>query len=335
MFFDNRFLFKIRFFNKFSCYGTVTLKKFLKTEISNLIFINFLRFKSKFKSLFQYTFEYSGTRKYILLERMFEYEHTSRYNAFETRDHLLKEIDGDDFHLSPIQGKIVLNDIERILELHAGKNLNEIELEIIKTAGTNYQEIIGEMFVELKDFIHIDPKIPGLNKEYIETEKLTISHDDTRDKILTKILKLSKKSETSLLALYVYRDMDTIDWITFIKAAVERNPVCFTDLEGKTVEEVYDIIQIFPDLSIYDGRRLALPDEVWNFRHGDGIEKALLLADFMLHLNASAEIVIDISNKKALLTYAGKSYHFISRKGFKRYIRISGREYSVTENKPG
>ena len=44
---------------------------------------------------------------------MFEYEHTSKFNvSAETRASLVKEIEGDEFHLSPIQGKIMLNDIE-------------------------------------------------------------------------------------------------------------------------------------------------------------------------------------------------------------------------------
>ena len=86
----------------------------------------------------------------------------------------------------------------------------------------------------------------------------------------------SEQSELSQLALYVYRQMDKIDWLPFIKAAIERNPVCFTDLNEKNISEVYNILQNMPDESIYDGKRLALPDEVWNFRRGDGIEKALL-----------------------------------------------------------
>ena len=45
-----------------------------------------------------------------------------------------------------------------------------------------------------------------------------------------------------------------------------------------------------PDESIYDGKRLALPDEVWNFRRGDGIEKALLLADFIIHKDNSSTV---------------------------------------------
>src|SRR5512133_1547675 len=90
---------------------TVKLKQFLNVELSNLIFINFLRFKSKYKVLFQYRCECSGTVRYISLEKMFEYEHSSRFNvSAETRGLLVKEIEGDDFHLSPIQWKIMLND---------------------------------------------------------------------------------------------------------------------------------------------------------------------------------------------------------------------------------
>ncbi len=40
---------------------------------------------------------------------------STMYRA-ETRDLLVKEIEGDEFHLSPIQGKIMLNDIEAILK---------------------------------------------------------------------------------------------------------------------------------------------------------------------------------------------------------------------------
>ena len=44
-----------------------------------------------------------------------------------------------------------------------------------------------------------------------------------------------------------------------------------------------------PILSIYDGpARLAQPDEVWNFRRGDGFEKALLVANVLRARGAGA-----------------------------------------------
>lgn len=306
------------------------LKEFLVTDLTNLIFINFLRFKSRYKKLFQYVFEEAGTKRFILLERMFEYEHSSKYNVYESRASLLKEIDSDDFHMSPIQGKIVLNDLEKLLQTSAGKPLDQIENEFIKAVDAEYSQVFHEMFADIQEFIATDPQIPNDEKEYTATEQLSISVEDTREKIITKVNKLAKKSEMAMLAQYVYRDMEIIDWVPFIKAAIERNPVCFLDLESKTAEEVHAILQTMPDESIYDLQRLALPDEVWNFRHGDGIEKALLLADFMIHCDPESEIAIEISHKKVVLHHKGKSYHFNSRKQLIKKIQINGYNYTIS-----
>ncbi|MCX6325186.1 MAG: hypothetical protein NT144_00845 [Bacteroidia bacterium] len=309
---------------------SVKLKEFLVTELTNLIFINFLRFKSKYKTLFQFRCECSGKQRYISLEKMFEYEHTSKFNvSAETRASLVKEIEGDEFHLSPIQGKIILNDVEEILDTHTGKSLIEIENEFIKVTGVVSEEIIHEMFKELKDFIFIDPKIPYYKKNYVSTNRLDITNEDSREEIMDLIAMDTSKSELALLALYVYRQMDKIDWLPFIKAAIERNPVCFTDMNGKNASEVYHILKTMAGESIYDGKRLALPDEVWNFRRGDGIEKALLLADFLLHKNNSSTVSIEIENKKVLLTSDGNDFHFTSHKNFRKFIQITGTNYKI------
>jgi hypothetical protein len=306
------------------------LREFLVTDLTNLIFINFLRFKSKYKCLFQYRCECSGNPKYILLEKLFEYEHNSKFNvSAETRESLVKEVEGDEFHLSPIQGKILLNEIEIILEAHNGKSLKEIENEFIKVTGFISKNVIHEMFLELNDFIFTNPKIPDHKKNYIETTRLNITNGDSREEIIDTISSQTEKSELAVLSLYVYRQMDKIDWAPFIKAAIERNPVCFTDLNSKSTPEVYSILQSIPDESIYDGKRLALPDEVWNFKRGDGIEKAFLLADFLLHRNRSSLIRIEIENKKVLLTTDNKDFHFISHKSFKKSIQITGTDYVI------
>ena len=44
-------------------------------------------------------------------------------------------------------------------------------------------------------------------------------------------------------------------------------------------EAVVHWAEQLPNESIYDGpARLAQPDEVWNFRRGDGLERALTVA---------------------------------------------------------
>ncbi|HZK61163.1 MAG TPA: hypothetical protein VFC41_03750, partial [Anaerovoracaceae bacterium] len=307
------------------------LKEFLATDLTNLIFINFLRFKSKYKVLFQYRHESSGKQKYISLEKMFEYEHTSKFNiSAESRISLLKEIEGDEFHLSPIQGKILMNDIEVILDTFKGRNLKEIENEFIKKTDIVSEEIIHEMFIELNDFIFTDPKIPDSGKNYVSVNNLKITKEDSRKKIVNLISGHADKSELALLTLYVYRQMDKIDWLPFIKAAVERNPVCYTEVSEENLSEVYNILKSMPDESIYDEKRLALPDEVWNFKRGDGIEKALLLADYILLKDISSIISIEIENKNVLLTAGNDEFHFTSRKGFVKSIYISGRSYKIT-----
>ena len=174
-----------------------------------MIFINFLRFKSKYKTLFQYRCDCSGMIKYVSLEKMFEYEHTSKFNvSSETRGSLLKDIEGDDFHLSPIQWKIMLNDIEAILDKHSGKSLKEIENEFIRKTGTQYEEVIQDMFKELNDFIFTDPKIPDQDKNYTVTDRLDIKTEDSREEIINLITSQQENSETARLSLYVFRDMD-------------------------------------------------------------------------------------------------------------------------------
>jgi hypothetical protein len=306
------------------------LREFLNTELTDTIFINFLRFKSRYKTLFQYWCECSGKHRYIALEKMFEYEHTSKYNfSVETRELLVSEIECDEFHLSPIQGKILLNDIENIFREGKGKNLDEFKEEFRKSAGEISGDIVDEMFNDLHDFIHINPKIPDDNKMFIDSISPVISTEDTREKITGTILDLAGKSEMGLLTLYVYRQMDMIDWLPFVKAAIERNPVCFNDLNGKGTKEVVAILSTFPDESIYDSNRLALPDEVWNFRRGDGVEKAFLLADYIMQKNNDATLQIKITGRRVCLSFNQDDYLFTSHKSFGKSVTISGNSYFV------
>ncbi len=311
---------------------SVRLKEFLTAELSDVIFVNFLRFKSKYKTLFQYRCECSGKQRFISLEKMFEYEHTSKYSvSCETRDLLVNEIEGDEFHLSPLPGKIMLNEIEHIIRHGKGKKPDEFREEFKNSAGEIFSDVIDEMFRDLHDFTFTDPKIPADNKKFTSTSIPVFSAEDSREEIIEIISGLAEKSETALLTLYVYRQMDKISWLPFVKAAIERNPVCFTDLNGKSVMEVFKILGALPDESIYDGRRLALPDEVWNFKRGDGIEKALLLADFIVQKETGTPVLIEIAEQNVKLRYKDEDFLFTSSKLLTKSILISGSDYSIRD----
>jgi hypothetical protein len=306
------------------------IREFLKTDLTNAIFINFLRFKSRYKSLFQFRCECSGVNRYISLEKMFEYEHNSKYSVSkETREQLVKDIEGDEFHLSPLQGKILLNDIEVMLDEISSKSLEEIEKEFMLRTSFEPEGIIQEMFKEIKEFIITEPKIPDPVKEYKSSAIPSIGVENSRKEIIDSIYELAGESELCLLTLYVYRQMDKIDWLPFIKAAFERNPVCFLDLNGKSIPEVYKLIEALENESIYDGNRLALPDEVWNYRRGDGIEKGILLADFIIKKEISKTVKIIIEQSHVTVEYDHHKYHFKSAKTFRKSIEVSGKTYKI------
>ncbi len=306
------------------------LLEFLKTDLTNPIFVNFLRFKSRYKTLFQYRCECSGINRFISLEKMFEYEHNSKFSfSMESRDQLVKEIEGDEFHLSPLQGKILLNDIEVMLDEISNKSLEEIEEEFFRRTSFEPAVIIHDMFNEIREFISTDPKIPDPSKEYHKTKVPSIETGNSREEIIDTVCSLAGESELCMLTLYVYRQMDKIDWLPYIKASFERNPVCFLDLNEKSVSEVYRIIENLDNHSIYDGNRLALPDEVWNYRRGDGIEKAILLADFILKKEVSYPVKIRIDVKDVTVEYHKLKYHFKSGKSLRRIIEVSGNNYKI------
>jgi hypothetical protein len=185
------------------------------------------------------------------------------------------------------------------------------------------------MFRDIRDFIITEPNLPAPEKKYTKSSGISISTEDSREEILEKIISTSGETEFSRLALYIYRKMDSIDWLPFIKAAMERNPVCFSDLEGKTAAEVFDIIDNLENVSIYEGPRLALPDEVWNFRRGDGIEKALLVADLLASRNNTSDIHIYIDGESVRLTADDLTFEFRSDKNLKKTIHIKGLVYSA------
>jgi predicted nucleotidyltransferase len=71
------------------------------------------------------------------------------------------------------------------------------------------------------------------------------------------------------------------------------------------MDQVYLVLSSWPDESIYEGNGLAMPDEVVNFRRGEGIEKAITFINIAKsrHLEIAAEqrdkkIIVKIDHQK-------------------------------------
>lgn len=152
------------------------------------------------------------------------------------------------------------------------------------------------------------------------SEEIEIKPGNTREEIIAHITRKAEVSETALLSLYAFRQMDKIDWRPFFKAALERNPVSLEGLSGKTKEEVLNMIHSLPDVSIYDEKRLAQPDEVWNFGRGDGLEKAVLFANYLQNTLKETLISMNVKDGAVFLKSSNGQYKFTTSKHLEKEI---------------
>ena len=160
------------------------------------------------------------------------------------------------------------------------------------------------MFKELEQFLKTEPRLPDASeKDFVPASLLDIRPEQSREEISAYLHRkaLDEKHPLAILSLYAYRDMENTDWRPFVKAALERNPVCIRETDGLAWEEVVRKVEQMPNESIYAGNRLAQPDEVWNFGTGDGAEKAFLLWNIAKSRNPEMRFRLSIAEEHVQL----------------------------------
>ena len=96
---------------------------------------------------------------------------------------------------------------------------------------------------------------------------------------------------------------------------MERCPVSVTAAAELSDDEVVAAIEELENESIYDeSGRLAQPDEVWNYQRGDGVEKAVLLANILGARHPRASMTIEVEPASATLHLDERTYRFTSSK---------------------
>ncbi|MGE5423827.1 MAG: hypothetical protein ACM3N9_00605 [Syntrophothermus sp.] len=247
------------------------LEKFLTTGVNYEIFINFLRYFSKYQKLFQLRIDCQGNERIILLEKAFGYEHGSKNRlGDDTARKLYCEMDEEDFLCCKQKDRIMISPENPIF--HQKKTTNFIEL-LQNEYPSLYQ---NKHFInDFRNFIKTKPKLPVQKKKFLKTVPFILMPGMKRAEIISRLSLLRKDSVIADLAFYAGRFMDVCEWEPFLKAAYERNPVTVKYFEGKDLTQVYKILSEWSDESIYDGNRLAQPDEVVNYFRGDGMEKAI------------------------------------------------------------
>jgi hypothetical protein len=305
-------------YQEFSC----KLRKYLDAELTFETFINYLRSEGSFWNCFQYRHIRNGKPCYIEIRSIFEYEHGSKNSlSGNSRDALLAEIDAGEFHLVPRTDKVVVNLFEEYLDENPDAAFEQKRDYFLENILVRNCPKMREFFDGLQKYLHIEPRLPETSgKTFRKAPVLNIVPGMSREEVIHEVFSRVEESETAELALYAYRQMDRIDWTPFIKAALERNPVSNLMFEGKTPDQVYEQLIDMPNDSVYEGCRLAQPDEVANFLTGDGIEKAFVLANFIRDVYPEKSIMLKINHEKVSLSLDSQSWNFISGKEISKEI---------------
>ena len=149
-----------------------------------------------------------------------------------------------------------------------------------------------------------------------------ITPDMDREAIVELLREKRSVHPVADLALYAFRDMSQCAWEPFVKAALERCPVSLDMTRSMSIDEVYAWLLDMRCTSIYDAQRLAQPDEVVNFKTGDGLEKAFVLANVIRHRCPTLALEILVRAEQVSLSGPDCDYAFSSSKGLELVLNI-------------
>jgi len=291
------------------------LRKYLQTGLTQEILGNFLRHSHDLQKCFQIRWPLHGVDHFIRVERVMAYEHGSPFKITDkTRDKLMAEIDAEEFLVSPMPGRIVLNELEAFVR--------EDNIDITDTDDANRLRrqfasdcLNATIAIEsLTKFCRVEPQLPE-DKRFVEVEEpLGIDLDMDREAVIRRLEEIRGRNETADMAFYAYRDLTRTEPDPFLVAGVRRCPVSVAgaaELDG----DLYETVSAMPSESIYDeDGRLAQPDEVWNYGRGDGAEKALLMANILRASSPDTPMTIEIAGTKAVLKSGEDRYEFATTK---------------------
>jgi len=302
---------------------TKQLGSYLSADLNTLTVANFLRCHCEYQKYFQFCCDRCKRgSKYAKAEVLFHYEHGSNFRiADETFERLLEEVSDEDLSPYKLPDRMCCRQFCAFAEYENLDVRKESDRPAIKKYLAPFVPQIDKFLQELGIFLHIEPKLPDFDKTFVDSPSINLSVEYNREQIIDYLKSIRKSSTTADLAFYAYRDMETCDWQPFIKAAIERNPVSIEATKSMPLDAVYNWLEQMKNDSIYDGKRLAQPDEVANYKRGDGLEKAFLLAAVAHQRNHEQNIKITVAKDDVLLEVEG-NYEFTSNKGLTKEIKI-------------
>ena len=293
------------------------LRAFLGTEPTAEILYNFLRQAPHRQPCFQIETSINGKPRWLPAEKAYAFESSGSYKiSDDTRERLLAGIDEDEFFAAPLPDRIPLNRFDAFFRDHPISLDNPDDRNALAREFDCFRTGVCEIADELAAFCRLEPRWPeagGPPKTFVPPTPLELPEgpDFTRENLIDALQAQRKTNPTADLAFYVWRDLSRTDPRPFLKAAIERSPVCAAATRATDTADLPALVRALPDESIYaSGPRCAQPDEVWNAQRGDGLEKAILLAALLHSRAPSEEITLETDGRTARLRFGSAEHLF-------------------------
>jgi len=295
------------------------LRAFLVTDLTEELIGNFLRHRRDLQKCFQVRWTLAGVEKYLPLEAAFAYENGCSYLVTDaTREKLMAEVEPEEFSFPRLKSRIVLNDLEAFIREQRIDLTREEDVQRLKTQFV-CECLREEMAIEgLLRFCRVIPQLPDAAAKRFVTgeEPLGLRPGMSREEILSRLVSIRGRNSTADLAFYAYRDLTRVEPEPFVRAACERNPVFLKATEGWSLDRLRAQLDEWESVSIYDEPgRLAQPDEVWNYRRGDGVEKALLWGIFAARRGGAEAVRLEIQGRGGRVQGGSLSAEWETAKG--------------------
>lgn len=291
------------------------LSEFLTTDITFEILTNFLRQNSKLQKCFQIVHRCCGKPRYIEAEKVYSYEHNSKFKVSESsRPDLLHEIDEDEFYTEPIQNRLLLDEVESFfkskkISLDQAPAVDDLRKQLHHSCYN-----IDIVMNQLIDFCRMTPALPPEDKDWQAAPSIELDQTWSREQIVEYLESMRTTCDVADLAFMAFRDMKRSPWKPFLKAAFERNPVSVLASAPLDIAAIARKLSEMPDESIYSEARLAQPDEVWNYGRGDGMEKAICLMNILRSRFPQDKPVLSGDGATVKVAHQGAEYSFVSSK---------------------
>jgi hypothetical protein len=292
------------------------LTGFLTTDINFEILANFIRQNSKYQKCFQIAYPCCGKPRYIEAEKVYAYEHNSKFKVSDsTRASLLHEIDEDEFYPEPIENRLIFDEVEQFFKSTKVSIDSAAAVAMLKQRLAHSCFQVETVMQELVEFCRMRPRLPSEDKQWLTPNPIMIDGLSSREAIVDYFESIRTNNIIADLAFAAYRDMSRSPWRPFLKAALERNPVSVEGAKNLDIAAIAERLSGLENSSIYDGKRMAQPDEVWNYGRGDGLEKALCLMNIIRNRHPEETVTLSGDGRKIIVRHGNAEYAFVSEKG--------------------